>query len=104
MGEEGLIGGIEWPIPESSFYRIFKHIMGSGNDPILVMEVRGESRAVRAVESLDAKLSQGEKDAGWIHYRDQGSSKRKTSSPPPSRKKSVKGSRGRRPDRRNRRT
>lgn len=90
--------------PESCFYRIYKHIMGSGNDPIFVIEVRGESRAVRAVESLDAKLSQEEKDAGWIHYRDAGSSKRQMSSSPPSRKKSVKGSRGRRPDRRNRRT
>lgn len=67
--------------PERMWYRIFKHILLSGNEPIFIAEVRGESHAVQAVDSLDARLSKEDKDAGWTHYRDKGTAMRQTTSP-----------------------
>lgn len=71
------------PDPEKTWYQIFKHLMGSGSEPTVVKEVRGESQAVQLCERLEATLSEEERKTGWTYYRsNHGSAKRKSPAPP----------------------
>jgi hypothetical protein len=56
--------------PETArWFLIYKHNRSLGETRAVVDEVRGESRAVKFVETLEAQLSEEDRIAGWSYER-----------------------------------